>query len=134
MQHFKITLQNLIVTLVLAATVLGVSAAPVAAESIFERMQTGISEFELVSGGEDPDATAQSIVGRVIGAFLSVFGIIFLGLMIYGGYKWMMASGRDEEVSTAKATIRSAIIGLIIVLAAYTITYFVTTSLQSATG
>ena len=53
--------------------------------------------------------------------------------MIYGGYKWLVASGREEEIKKAKDTIRSAIIGLIIVMAAYTISYFVAAALQEAT-
>jgi hypothetical protein len=52
--------------------------------------------------------------------------------MIYGGYRWMMASGREEEVQKAKDTIKAAIIGLIIVLSAYTITYFISRSLEGA--
>ena len=71
---------------------------------------------------------------KVINAFLSIFGTIFLILMILGGYKWMMASGREEEVKKAKDTIRAAIIGLIIVVSAYAISYFVALSLQTAAG
>lgn len=105
-----------------------------AAQNIVDKMTDSIKGFDLVNGGENPEQKTEIIVGRVIGAFLSVFGIIFLGLMIYGGYKWMMASGREEEITTAKSTIRSAIIGLIVVLSAYAITYFVTSSLQGATN
>jgi hypothetical protein len=105
-----------------------------AAQNIVGQMTNSIKGFDLVNGGDNPEQKTEIIVGRVIGAFLSVFGIIFLGLMIYGGYKWMMASGREEEISTAKSTIRSAIIGLIIVLSAYAITFFVTSSLQGATN
>ena len=86
----------------------------------------------LPSGGENAETATQNIVGKVIRAFISVFGIIFLVLMIFGGYKWMMASGREEEVKKAKDTIRAAIIGLIIVMGAYTITFFITKALQSA--
>lgn len=61
-------------------------------------------------------------IGRIIQAFLSFLGVIFLILMIYGGYLWMMARGNEQEVEKAKNLIRSAIIGLVIVLAAYAIT------------
>lgn len=104
------------------------------AETITDRMQNGISGIDLPSGGTDVETTSQIIVGKVINAFLSIFGILFLVLIIYGGYKWMMASGREDEVQKAKDTIRAAIIGLIIVLSAYAITFFVTQALQSATS
>lgn len=90
--------------------------------------------LDLPGGGNNPEETAIRAVGMIIGAFTSIFGIMFLALMIYGGYKWMMASGRDEEITKAKATIRGAIIGLIIVVSAYAITYFISLALQSATS
>ena len=108
-----------------------------AQNTIIERMRTAISEVDLPSAGESGEevqTNTQLIVGRIINAFLSLFGIIFLILVIYGGYRWMMASGREEELSKAKSTIRSAVIGLIIVLSAYAISYFITQALQKATA
>ena len=54
--------------------------------------------------------------------------------MLYGGYVWMMAKGAEDEVTKAKNIIRGALIGLIVVMSAYAISYFVTTSLETATG
>jgi len=67
------------------------------------------------------------IVAAVIRALLSLLGIIFIILMIYGGFMWMTASGDDEQVKKALSVIKNAIIGLIIVVGAYAITYFVFT-------
>lgn len=65
------------------------------------------------------------IAALVIKAFLSLLGIIFVSYTIYAGYKWMTASGDEEKVRAAKDTLQRAIIGLIIIIAAYAITYFV---------
>ena len=65
-----------------------------------------------------------SYAGRVIGIILSFIGVIFLGLMIYGGLMWMMAEGNEQKVGKAKDLITNAIIGLIIVFTAYAITAF----------
>ncbi|NUM25908.1 MAG: hypothetical protein HUU49_04850 [Candidatus Buchananbacteria bacterium] len=100
---------------------------------ITQQMQNSLANVSLPSTNKD-EGRVEVIVGKVIGAFLSIFGIIFMVLIIFGGYKWMMASGREEEISKAKATIRSAVIGLIIVLAAYAITFFITNALQQAVG
>lgn len=78
---------------------------------------------------ESPAATA----GRVINAALGVVGIVFLILMLYGGYLWMTARGKEERLTKAKDTIEASIIGLIIVLAAYGITYFVVDRIISST-
>jgi len=61
-------------------------------------------------------------IGLVIRVILSFLGIIFLVLMIHGGYIWMLARGNEQEVTRAKNIMQNAIIGLIIVLAAYAIT------------
>jgi len=45
--------------------------------------------------------------------------------MIYGGFIWMIARGNEGEVTKAKDLIQAAIIGLVVVLAAYAITQFI---------
>lgn len=70
-----------------------------------------------------------SAIGRIVGAALSFIGIIFFILMIYGGVLWMTARGNDQQVEKAKDLIVAAIIGLIIVFAAYAITAFIGESL-----
>ncbi len=66
-----------------------------------------------------------NLMADIIGALLSLLGIIFLGLIIYAGYNWMTASGDEEKIKKSTDTIKRAIIGLIITLSAYAITYFV---------
>ena len=63
-------------------------------------------------------------IGKIIKAILSFLGVIFLVLMIYGGYTWMMAGGNEQQVSKARSIIINSIIGLIIIMAAWAITYF----------
>lgn len=63
--------------------------------------------------------------GVIIGVILSFVGVIFLVLMIYAGLVWMTAQGNQERVNKAKDLMINAVIGLIIVMAAYAITSFV---------
>lgn len=65
------------------------------------------------------------LIARVIQIALGLLATIFLILMILSGFRWMTAEGNDEEVKKAKTTIKTTIIGLVIILAAYAITYFV---------
>ena len=65
------------------------------------------------------------IVSTLIAALLSFLGVIFLILLIYGGYLWMTDRGEEKQVTKAKSIIKNALIGLVIVLAAYAITSFV---------
>jgi hypothetical protein len=65
------------------------------------------------------------LISRIIRIVLSFLGIIFLVLIIFSGFRWMTSGGNEEAVKKAQSTIKTAIIGLVIVLAAYSITYFV---------
>lgn len=67
----------------------------------------------------------ESMISAVISIALAFVGVIFLVLMIYGGYLWMTAAGSEEQVTKAKKLITAAIIGLIIVIMSYAISYFV---------
>ncbi len=83
------------------------------------------------SSSELSDESITSIIGRVIGIFLSVLGIIFLVLVLYAGFLWMTAAGNPERVEKAKKMLTQAVIGLIIILLAFAITNFV---IQALTG
>ena len=74
------------------------------------------------------------LIKTVISAFLGLLGIIFLILIIYAGFEWMTAQGDEEKVTKAKDTLTRAVIGLIIIIAAYSITYFVFSSLPGGEG
>lgn len=67
------------------------------------------------------EAYLAEATGSVVFALLSYVGVIFVALMVYGGFRWMLARGNEQEVERGKAIIRSAIIGLIITLASYSI-------------
>ncbi len=77
----------------------------------------------------DGAETIDSKIGFVVQAILSFLGVIFLILMIYGGYLWMAARGNDEQVAKAKKLITAAVIGLVIVISAYAISYLVVSKL-----
>ncbi|HTW96401.1 MAG TPA: hypothetical protein VMD74_01940 [Candidatus Methylomirabilis sp.] len=64
-------------------------------------------------------------IGAIVYALTSLLGIIFLGLMIYGGIMWMTAEGDEQKVEKAKQIIVTNLTGLIIVMAAFAISYFV---------
>ena len=68
-------------------------------------------------------------ISTVIKAVLSLVGTIFLALTIYAGILWMTAQGEEEKVTKAKGIITMAVIGLVIIMSAYAITYFVTSNL-----
>ena len=83
---------------------------------------------------EATDTTVASIVGTIITALMGLLGVIFLSLMIYGGYMWMSAQGDETKLEKAQAILRMAVVGLVIIIAAYAITRFIYTYVISGTG
>lgn len=93
--------------------------------------QDAISGLEATQGtAQLPKTELSKTIGNVIGAALSLIGVIFLALMVYGGILWMTARGNEDQVTKAKNIITMAIIGVAIVLAAYGITFFIISSLK----
>ncbi len=94
-------------------------------------------DFELHSGLGDTgyeagyneanltDVSIIEIIGKVIRNILLYIGVFFLLLSIYAGFIWMFSRGNEQEVEKAKKILENAIIGLIIVLLAYAVTYFI---------
>ena len=75
-----------------------------------------------------------AIIGKIIYAVLSILGVIFLVLIIYGGFLWMTARGNEEQVGRAKKIITNATIGLAIIITSYAVTWFIMNALGAATG
>lgn len=103
---------------------------PASAFAVSELEKAGQSAG-FATQGEGADITV--VVGGIIKAALTVMGTVFLGLTIYGGYLWMTARGEEQQVTKAKDTLRTSVIGFAIMLGAYAITTFVVSRLTEAT-
>lgn len=79
-------------------------------------------------------STVEGVIGEIVKALLGFTGIIFFGLMLYAGFTWMRAFGNTEYVERAKSILEAAVIGLLLVLAAYAIATFVFESLTKGAG
>lgn len=107
---------------VLAVFFLGIDFAS-AQTTAFERFGTASTL---------PTTNIAIIVARVIRIALSVVGIILVALIVYAGYLWFTAAGRPEPVAKAKKILQQAVIGLIIIFSAYSITSFILDRLLDA--
>lgn len=83
-------------------------------------------EFKNSSGFVDTsDNALQATVASLIKIFLGLLGVIFVVLIVAAGYQWFMAGGDAKKVEDAKDKITRAVIGLVIIISAYSITFFV---------
>ena len=56
-------------------------------------------------------------------------GFLAFAFILYAGFLWMTAGGNEENVTKAKTMMRNAVVGFIIISAAYATVNFVITSL-----
>ncbi|MEA2088762.1 MAG: hypothetical protein U9O55_02910 [Patescibacteria group bacterium] len=83
--------------------------------------------FERSSTGEP--MPLKLFILLVINYILGFLGILFILLIIYGGYYWMFSGGNEQKIATAKKILLNATIGVVIVLLSASITFFVFTAL-----
>jgi len=84
--------------------------------------------------GSATETTLSQQIGGVIKTVLSLTGIIFLALTVYAGVLWMTAAGEEEKVTKATNIIKMSVIGLIIILSSYSLTYFVLKAVYGGAG
>lgn len=66
-------------------------------------------------------ATVRDVLGLYINIFLGVVGIIAIGFIILGGFRYITSAGNDEAAESGKKMITNAIIGLVVIILSYTI-------------
>ena len=75
-----------------------------------------------------------TMIGNIINVLLGTLGIVFVILVIYAGVLYMTASGDNDKVKKAKTLLTQAVIGMIIIIAAYSISAFVIGQLVGITS
>ena len=124
MKKFLIFLLSVIFLNIVFVAPIAVEAADKDAKSLFN---SSLNETAGGTGHLDTKiskAGALGAIGLVISVALSLIGIVFLVLIIYGSFTWMNSRGNEQEIQKALNIIRNSIIGLLIVVAAYAITAF----------
>lgn len=86
------------------------------------------------SGLSTSTTNLKTMIMKVIGIVLGFLGIIAVIIVIVGGFKWMTSGGAEDKTKAARDLIVSGMIGLVIVLIAYTIVHFVSEALLSTTN
>lgn len=81
----------------------------------------------------DTQAALIDRTAAIIAIFLGFLAIVFIVLILYGGWLWMSARGNDEQVKKAQSVIKNAVLGVFVIIISYAFTAFVLTKLKEAT-
>lgn len=110
------------------ATALALPATVLAAENPFNQARQ-LTNSVGVTAGISTSQTLPGMAGSIINVILGFLGILLLFYMLYAGFLWMTAGGDEKKVTKAIDIIKQAIIGLVIIVAAFAISNFVLGSL-----
>lgn len=100
----------------------GAQTVPECAESDPFCLAEGRDDLGLSGDDELNIATLRTKVVDIIRILLSFLGLVAVVIILYAGALWMTAAGNDDKVTKAKATLSAGLIGLIIIIVAYTLT------------
>lgn len=123
---------SFLILIILAVIIIPNASAQLIDGPALEQMNNISGDVQKTVGFSD--ASVGGIIAAIIRAVLGLLAAIFMVLMITAGFKWMTAAGNESQVEKAQETIKAALIGLVVVLAAYAITYYVFTYLPFSGG
>lgn len=75
----------------------------------------------------------REVIGNVIKIVLGFLGIVVMAVMAYGGSRWIIAAGDPDKIESAKKILFMGLIGLVIIISAYSITLFIINGLARQT-
>lgn len=70
------------------------------------------------------------IIGRALQVLFGLIGLVLFGYVLYAGYQYMTSGGEPAKLEAAKKRLLYAIIGIVIILLAFSITTFIIAKLN----
>lgn len=107
-----------------------IASAPGASAQL-DAQSTGLEATAGQAGYGSQPVEVTTVIGRIIAIGIGLLGLVLFIFIVYGGIIWMSAQGDPQKVTKAQGMITNAVIGMIIVMAAYAISNFVITQLGS---
>lgn len=72
------------------------------------------------------------IISQIINVLLGFLGVLAVGIILFGGFKWMTAAGNEDKVEEAKKVLSAGVIGLLIVLSSWALATYAINALYTA--
>lgn len=86
------------------------------------------SAYDIIDpSGFASTTTIGDVVSAVVPFILSISGVIVFVMLIYGGILYLTSAGDPKNVEKATKTITYSLIGLIVIVASYSIMRFIQT-------
>ncbi len=94
----------------------------------------GMGEIRAVYNHSDQESDKLDIrvmIVRIVNVSLGLLAAIFLVLVVMAGYQYLTAGGNQEQTKKAMDQIKNSVIGLIIVILAWSVSFFILIRLRA---
>jgi hypothetical protein len=127
MKKFSKHLISFAIVALLALPMIALPAAAQTQDNLF-----GLNEVSNGLNNSLASSDPRTVIGRIINVALGFLGVIAVGIILIGGFKWMTAGGNEDKTSEAKKLLGAGVIGLVIILSSWAIANFVISQLNSS--
>jgi hypothetical protein len=113
---------------IVAALGMGALALPHGAEAQDRNFRLPQPYNQTLDGGARPGTTINELVGNVINIIFLIAGILAVLYLLWSGIQYITAGGNQDKVKAARQGIINAVIGIVILMAAFFIIRLATTT------
>lgn len=97
-------------------------------------LNTGLDATANAAGMTSFASSPEAIIGNIVQQIIVFSGLLLTILFVWAGIEWATAGGEAKKVADAKARMRNAAIGMVIVVGSFAIATTIISALGSATG
>ncbi len=102
--------------------------APVPAQGV--EFGQGVNLFQNVNIPTKAKTDLRDTIISTLNVILGFLGLIAVIIILAAGFMWMTAGGNEKRLETARKLLIQGFIGLVLILAAWAIAYFVVTTFE----
>lgn len=98
-----------------------------------ERAKEGLEKTAGQAGVTSEETDISVIIGKAINYVFGAVAVVFVTIILIGGYLWMAAAGKEEQVAKAKTFILNGVFGLMVIFISYALVWLILKALKTAT-
>ncbi|MFH1089598.1 MAG: IPT/TIG domain-containing protein [Candidatus Uhrbacteria bacterium] len=134
MKNFHPSLKIILVAVLFSAAVFLVSHSALAATVSTNELFGGTNGANFASTAGLANVSLVLLIANIIRVALGFVGVVAVCFVIYAGFLWTTAGGEEEKIKKAKAVMKNALIGLVIILSSFAIAQFFISRITTAMG
>lgn len=89
---------------------------------------------DIAIGTTTPMASLANLAGGAVNSAFAIVAVVFVTVIMIGGFLWMSAAGNEENIAKAKKFVINGISGLIAIMMMYALVYVILYALNASIG